>query len=147
LAYITSKYTDISISYILSQHIGNIDIIIIKTKKKHVPHLDLKNMYTHIYIYIGLSGHPNVYIQKIYRPTGPCRILVYKIGSPAYQKGTKIPHTIRGPLGHPQLPLPQEAVVAHPHLPQAVVVEHPQDHPAQAAVVHLSSQRAQLLAA
>jgi hypothetical protein len=133
LAYITSKYTDISISYILSQHIGNIDIIIIKTKT-HVQHiLDPKNMYTHIYI----LASPAI------------RMFTYKkyIGSPAYQKGTKMPHTIRGPLGHPQLPLPQEAVVAHPHLPQAVVVGHPQDHPAPAAGVHSSSQRAQLLAA
>jgi hypothetical protein len=69
------------------------------------------------------------------------------ISSPAYQKGTKMPHTIKGPLGHPQLPLPREAMVAHPHLPQAVVVEHPQDHPAPATSVHSSSQQAQLLAA
>jgi hypothetical protein len=26
-------------------------------------------------------------------------------------------HTIRGPLRHPQLPLPQEEVVAHPYQP------------------------------
>ena len=58
-----------------------------------------------------------------------------------------MPLTIRVPLMHPQLPLPQEAVVAHPDLPQAVVVEHPQDHPAQAAGVHSSSPQAQLLAA
>jgi hypothetical protein len=144
LAYITSKYTDISISYILSQHIGNIDIIIIKNKT-HVTHLDLENVYS--YIYQGLPVHPNVYIQKnIYRPTGPCRISVQKLGSSAYQKDTKMPHTIRVPLMHPQLPLPQEEVVNHPYLPQVVVVEHPQDHPAQAAGIHSSSQRAQLLA-
>jgi hypothetical protein len=59
----------------------------------------------------------------------------------------KIYHTIRGPLGHPQLPLPQEVVVAHPDQPQAVVVEHLQNHPAQAAGIHSSSLRAQLLAA
>jgi hypothetical protein len=35
-----------------------------------------------------------------------------------------IQNTIRGPLAHPQMPLPQAEVVAHPHLPQAVVVEH-----------------------
>ena len=39
---------------------------------------------------------------------------------------------------HPQLPLPQEEVVALPHLPQAVVVEHPLDRPAQAVGVHSS---------
>jgi hypothetical protein len=39
-------------------------------------------MYTHIYI--GLTGHPNVYIQKIHRPIDPCRISIQKIGSPAY---------------------------------------------------------------
>jgi hypothetical protein len=38
------------------------------------------------------------------------------IGSLAYQKQcTKNIHTIRGPLSHPQLPLPQEEVVAHPY--------------------------------
>jgi hypothetical protein len=84
------------------------------------------------------------------------RIFTYNIGPTAratsmVQKSAHQPikkvHTIRGPLKHPQLPLPQEAVVAHPNLPQAVVVEHPQDHPAQAAGVHSSSPRAQLLAA
>jgi hypothetical protein len=47
----------------------------------------------------------------------------------------KIHHTLRGPLGHPPLPLPQEVVVAHlyPHL---------RDHPAQVAGVHWSSPRA-----
>jgi hypothetical protein len=49
-----------------------------------------------------------------------------------------IHHTIKGPLGHPLLPLPQEEVVAHLYPPQAVVVEHLQDHPAQAAGVHWS---------
>ena len=93
-----------------------------------------KHVYS--YIYMGPSGHPNVYIQKIHRPTGPCHISVQKIGSPDYQKGTKIHHTIRVPLMHPQLPLPQEAVVAHPHLPQAVVVEHLQDPPALAEGIH-----------
>jgi hypothetical protein len=86
--------------------------------------------YVYSYIYIGLSGHPDVYIQKIYQPIGSGHISVHKISSLAYQKGTKMPHTIKGPLGHPQLPLPQEVVVAHPHLPQAVVVEHPLDRPA-----------------
>jgi hypothetical protein len=49
-----------------------------------------------------------------------------------------IHHTIKGPLRHPQLPLPQEEVVAHPYLPQAVVVEHLLDRPAQVAGVHSS---------
>ena len=71
-----------------------------------------------------------MFTYKKYGPFGPYHINGTKLDSPAYQKDTKIHHTIRGPLGHPQLPLPQEAVVAHPHLPQAVVVEHPQDHPA-----------------
>jgi hypothetical protein len=53
------------------------------------------------------------------------------------QNGTYKYHTIKGPLRHPQLPLPQEEV-AHPYLPQAVVVEHLQDHPAQVAGVHSS---------
>jgi len=50
---------------------------------------------------------------------------------------TYIYHTIKGPLRHPQLPLPQEEV-AHPYQPQAVVVAHLQDHPAQVAGVHSS---------
>jgi hypothetical protein len=54
----------------------------------------------------------------------------YKNRLTSLSKRYKMLHTIRGPLGHPQLPLPQEVAVAHPHLPQAGVVEHPQDHPA-----------------
>jgi hypothetical protein len=61
-----------------------------------------------------------------------------KLGSPAYQKIHSIHNTIKGPLRHPQLPLPQEEVVAHPYLPQAVVVEHLLDRPAQVAGVHSS---------
>ena len=103
-------------------------------------------MYTHIYILASPAIRMFTYKKYI---SPPARA-TYRYKQSAHQpikKGTKVPHTIRGPLGHPQLPLPQEAVVAHPHLPQAVVVEHPQDHPAQAAGVHSSSQRAQLLAA
>jgi hypothetical protein len=134
LAYITSSYTYINISYILSQHIGNIDIIIIKTKT-HVHHiLDLKNMYTHIYI--GLSGHPNVYIQKIHRPTGPCRITVQKSAHQPIKKVYKNTSYNQGASNAPPAAPPSEEVVAHPDLPQAVVVEHPQDPPAQAAGVH-----------
>jgi hypothetical protein len=147
LAYITSSYTYINISYILSQHIGNIDIIIINTKT-HVQHIWIQKICILIYIYIGLSGHLNVYIQKNISAHRPVPHLGTKNRLTSLSKRyTKIHHIIRGPLGHPQLPLPQEAVVAHPHLPQAVVVEHPQDHPAQAAGVHSSSQQAQLLAA
>ena len=47
-------------------------------------------------------------------------------------------HTITGPLRHPQLPLPQEEVVAHPYLPQEVVVDHLLDRPAQVAGGHSS---------
>jgi hypothetical protein len=68
---------------------------------------------------------------------GPSARATYMVQKSAHQPIKKV-HTIRGPLRHPQLPLPQEAVVAHPHLPQAVVVAHPQDHPAQAAGVHSS---------
>ena len=45
-------------------------------------------------------------------------------------------NTIRGPLFHPQLPLPQEKVVAHPYLPQGVEVAHLQDPRALAAGVY-----------
>jgi hypothetical protein len=54
------------------------------------------------------------------------------------KNGTHKYHTIKGPLRHPQLPLPQEEVVAHPYLPQAVVVEHLPDHPAQVVGGHSS---------
>jgi hypothetical protein len=37
--------------------------------------------------------------------------------------------------------------VAHPHLPQAVVVAHPQDPPAPVVGIHSSSRQAQLLVA
>jgi hypothetical protein len=52
---------------------------------------------------------------------------------------------IRVPLTHPLLPLPQEEVVALPHLLRPVVVEHLQDPPALEADVHSSSQSPQLL--
>jgi len=51
------------------------------------------------------------------------------------------------PLSHPHLLLPQEEVVAHNHLPQAVVEDHPQDPPASTTGVHSSSPQALLLAA
>jgi hypothetical protein len=54
------------------------------------------------------------------------------------KNGTHMYHTIKVPLRHPQLPLPQEEVVAHPYLPQVVVVEHLLDRPAQVAGGHSS---------
>jgi hypothetical protein len=91
-------------------------------------------MYTHIYIYIYISAHQAIrlftYKKYMYPQANDT-----KTGSPAYQKG--IHHTsIRVPLSHPHLLLPREEVVAHHHLPQAVVVEHPQDPPAPAAGIH-----------
>jgi hypothetical protein len=72
-----------NISYILPQHIGNIDIIIIIIKNKtHVTHLDLKICLL-MYIY-----NNRMFTYKKYRPFGPCHINGTKIGSPAYQKGT-----------------------------------------------------------
>jgi hypothetical protein len=97
---------------------------------------------------MGPSGHPNVYIQKIY--IGPQASATSRYKKSAHQPIKKVykVHTyIRVPLSHPQLLLPQEEVVAHPHLPQVVVVEHLQDPPAPAAGVHWSSRRAQLLVA
>jgi hypothetical protein len=132
-----------NISYTLSQHIGNIDIIIIKHKNTCTTFGSQKIC---LLIYIS---HPNVYNKKYIGPPAHAASRYKKLAHQPIEskRYTKIHHTIRGPLGHPQLPLPQEAVVAHPHLPQAVVVEHLQDHPAQAAGVHSSLQRAQLLAA
>jgi hypothetical protein len=136
LAYITSSYTYINITYILSQHIDRINIININTKNtcKHI--WISKKVYTHIYIKASPAIRMFTY-NKNTLAHRPVPHLGTKIGSPAYQKQyTKYIHTIRGPLAHPQLPLPQEEVVAHPYLPQAVVVEHLQDPPAPAAGVH-----------
>jgi hypothetical protein len=114
----------------MSQHIGN----------HHHHHQKTQNSYTNIWIsndvysYIYMTA-PNVYIQK-YRPTGPCHIWVQQNRLTSLNS-TYTSHTIKGPLRHPQLLLPQ-AEVAHPYLPQAVVVEHLQDHPAQVAGVHSS---------
>jgi hypothetical protein len=68
-------------------------------------------------------------------PAGQCHTSVQNRLTSLYNQ-KDLHDTIRVPLSHPQLPLPQEAVVAHPHLPQAVVVEHLQDPPAPAAGVH-----------
>ena len=74
--------------------------------------------------------------KKIHRPAGPCHIMVQNSAhQPNQNQYTKY---IKGPLRHPQLPLPQEEVVTHPYLPQAVVVEHLLDRPAQVAGVHSS---------
>jgi hypothetical protein len=80
-------------------------------------------------------------------PAGQCHISVQKSAHQPIKKVYTVHTYIRVPLSHPQLLLPQEEVVAHPHLPQVVVVEHLQDPPAPGAGVHSSSQRAQLLAA
>ena len=78
----------------------------------------------------------NVCIQKI-GPTSPYHIMIQnRLTSLIKKNGTQKYHTIKGPLRHPQLPLPQEEVVAHPYLPQAVEVAHLQDPPASAEGVH-----------
>jgi hypothetical protein len=78
-------------------------------------------MFTYTKKYIGPQARATSWYKN--RLTSLSKI-VYKI------------HTIRGPLSHPQLPLPQEEVVAHPYLPQAVEVAHLQDPPAPVAGVH-----------
>jgi hypothetical protein len=88
-------------------------------------------MYTHIYIYIRGPLRPSKMFTytKIHRPVGPCHIMVQKSAHQPIK--TSIQYMInQGPLSHPQLPLPQEEVVAHPYLPQAVEVAHLQDPPA-----------------
>ena len=86
---------------------------------------------------MGLPGHPNVYIQQKYIGPQARAASRYKNRLTGLSKlYTKIHHTIRVPLMHPQLPLPQEEVVAHPYLPQAVEVAHLQDPPAPVAGVH-----------
>ena len=76
--------------------------------------------------------------KSIHGPAGPCHLMVQKTRLTSLSKNTRIHNTIKGPLRHPQLPLPPEEVVAHPYLPQAVVVEHLLDRPAQVAGVHSS---------
>ena len=100
-------------------------------------------MSTHVYI-----SQPNVYIQKIlaHWPV-PHNGTKHRLTSLNKKWYTKYIIQIRGPLGHPPLPLPQEVVVDHLYPPQAVVVEHLRDHLAQVAGIHWSSPRAQLLAA
>ena len=88
---------------------------------------------------MGPSGHPNVYIQKIHVSIGPYSTSIQKLAHQPINKKVYTVHTyIRVPLSHPQLLLPREEVVAHPHLPQVVVVEHLRDPPAPAAGVHSS---------
>jgi hypothetical protein len=85
-----------------------------------------------MYIY-----HNQMFLYKKYGPTGPCHIMVQQNRLTSLIKnGIHMYHTIKGPLGHPLLPLPPEEVVAHLYPPQAVAVEHLQDHPAQEAGVH-----------
>jgi hypothetical protein len=80
-------------------------------------------MYTHIYISahqaIRMFTYKNTYARR------PVPHLGTKIGSPAYIQSKRYTSYIRVPLSHPHLLLPQEEVVAHPHLPQAVVEDHP----------------------
>ena len=90
-------------------------------------------MYTHIYI----KASPAIRMFT-YKNTYACRPVLHlgtKIVSPAYIQSKRYTSYIKGPLSHPHLLLPQEEVVAHPHLPQAVVVEHLQDPPAPATGV------------
>jgi hypothetical protein len=93
----------------MSQHIGNI-IIIIKKQKTHITHLDLNKRCLLMYIYRN-----QMFLYKKYGPTGPCHIMVQQNRLTSLIKnGTHMFHTIKGPLRNPQLPLPQEEVVAHP---------------------------------
>jgi hypothetical protein len=102
-------------------------------------------MYTHIYISRPIRPSECLHT-KIHVSADQYNTSVQKTGSPAY-KQQKCPSYIRGPLSHPYLLLPQEEVVAYPHLPQAVAEDHPQDPPALAVGVHSSSQPALLLTA
>jgi hypothetical protein len=75
-------------------------------------------MYTHIYIYIYGPPRPSkcLHTQKYIGPQARATSW-YKNRLTSLSK--LYTNTIRGPLSHPQLPLPQEEVVAHPYLPQA----------------------------
>jgi hypothetical protein len=99
-------------------------------------------MSTHIYM-----SEPNFFIQKIWAHWPVPHNGTTKPAHQPNQNGTHKYHTIRGPLRHPPLPLPPEEVVAHPYLPQAVVVDHLLDRPAQVAGGHSSSPLAPQLAA
>jgi hypothetical protein len=90
-------------------------------------------MSTHIYM-----SEPNVFIQKIWAHWPVPHQGTTKPAHQPNQNGTHKYHTIRGPLRHPPLPLPQEEVVAHPYPPQAAVVDHLLDRPAQVAGGHSS---------
>jgi hypothetical protein len=126
LAYITSSYTYINISYILSQHIDRINNIIINKKKTYVNNIRISKRCILIYIYISRPLWPS---ECLHTKNTYARRLVPHLGTksahqPIYnQKGIQYT-SIRVPRSHPQLLLPQEEVVAQPHLPQAVVVEH-----------------------
>jgi hypothetical protein len=89
-------------------------------------------MSTHIYIYIGTEClYTKIWAHWPVPHQGTTK--------PAHQPNQKWYIQIRGPLRHPQLPLPQEEVVAHLYPPQAVVVDHLLDRPAQVAGGHSSS--------
>jgi hypothetical protein len=95
-------------------------------------------MYTHVYI----KAHQailNVYIQKYMYPQANAAPRYKKWAhQPIYNKKKDIHHApLMVPLSRHHLLLPQ-AVAAHHHLPQAVVVHPLQDPPAPAAGVHSS---------
>jgi hypothetical protein len=140
LAYITSIYTYINISQILSQHIYRIDIINTHQENTHVDNIRIsKYVYSYIYIYIYIYRpiRPSECLHtKIHVSTGQCSTSVQK---PAHQpiNHKNVHHTpLMGPLSPHHLLLPQEEGVSHHHLPQAVVEDHPQDPPAPAAGIH-----------
>jgi hypothetical protein len=93
-------------------------------------------MYTHIYIRGPLRPSKIFTYTKKYIGPQACATSWYKNRLTSHSKTVYTIHTIRGALSHPQLPLPQEEVVAHPYLPQAVEVAHLQDPPALVAGVH-----------
>jgi len=81
-----------NISYILSQHIHRIDIIIINKKNICKQHQDLKKVYTHIYIYIKASLAIRMFTYKKYICPQASATPRYKIGSLAYIQSKR--HTI-----------------------------------------------------
>jgi hypothetical protein len=94
-------------------------------------------MYTHVYI----KAHEAIrmFTYKNTRIRRPMQHLGTKMASPAYIQQKKGIHNapIMVPLSCHHLLLPQ-AVAAHHHLPQAVVVHPLQDPPAPAAGIHSS---------
>jgi hypothetical protein len=104
-------------------------------------------MYTHIYISRTIRPSDCLHTKNTYARRPVPHLGTKSAHQPMYDKKSIQYTSIRGPLSHPHLPLPQEEVVAHPHLPQVVVVEHLQDPPSPAVGVHWSWRQAQLLVA